>query len=109
MNGTVHDLILIFMIAAVTILLRALPFLLFPEGRRVPKLVTGLSNVLPTAVMGMLVVYCLRGVDVLAWPFGLPELCSVVVVVLCHIWKRNTLVSILVGTICYMLLVQVVF
>lgn len=109
MTGNVHDLILVLLIAVVTIALRALPFLLFPEGRNVPKLVTGLGNVLPTAVMGMLVVYCLRSIHVLAWPFGLPELIAVAVVAVCHVWKRNTLVSILVGTICYMLLVQLVF
>ena len=109
MKGTTHDLILIAIMAVVTIALRALPFLIFPEGREVPKLVTGLSNVLPTAVMGMLIVYCLRNVNVLSWPFGLPEFIAVAVVVICHVWKRNTLISILVGTICYMLLVQLVF
>ena len=109
MSGTAHDLLLVAVIAAVTIALRALPFLLFPEGRAIPKLVTRLSNVLPAAVIGMLVIYCLRGVDVLTVPFGLPELIAVGVVILCHVWKRNTLVSILAGTVCYMLLIQLVF
>lgn len=109
MSGTVHDLLLVAVMAAVTIALRALPFLLFPEGREVPELVTRLSNVLPTAVIGMLVIYCLRSVDVLTAPFGLPELIAVGVVILCHVWKRNTLLSILAGTVCYMLLIQLVF
>lgn len=109
MKGTVHDLILVAIIAAVTIALRAIPFLIFPEGRAVPKLVTRLSNVLPAAVIGMLVIYCVRGIDVQTAPFGLPELIAVGVVIICHVWRRNTLVSILTGTVCYMLLIQIVF
>lgn len=109
MSSTMHGIILMLIIAGVTMLLRALPFLLFPEGRSIPKLVAELSNMLPCAVMGMLIVYCLRKVSVFAWPFGLPELIAIGIVVGCHIWKRMTLLSILAGTISYMFLIQVIF
>ena len=68
-----------------------------------------LGKVLPCAVMGMLVVYCLKDVAFLQAPFGLPELIGIVVVALLHLWKRNSLLSIGVGTVAYMLLVQFVF
>lgn len=109
MNQTLHSVLLIAVVAVITILIRFLPFLLFPEGKQPPKMITYLSGVLPCAVMGMLVVYCLRGVTPLVWPHGLPELISVAVVVTSYLWKRNTLLSILGGTICYMLWVQLVF
>ncbi len=72
-------------------------------------LVRYLGRVLPPAVMGMLVVYCLRGIDVLHMPYGLPELIAVAAVILLHVWKRNNLLSIGAGTVLYMFLVQVVF
>jgi branched-subunit amino acid transport protein AzlD len=109
MSKIVHDLLLVLIIALVTLGIRALPFLVFPEDQPIPHLVTKLSNLLPAAVMGMLVVYCLRGVTPFAWPFGLPEFIAIAVVVACHIWKRNTLVSIILGTVSYMLLLHFVF
>ena len=95
-------------ISAVTILLRFLPFLIF-GNRETPRFVLYLGKVLPFAVMGMLCVYCLKGVSFMAFPFGIPEALSVILVVLLHLWKRNTLLSIIGGTACYMLLVQLVF
>ena len=68
-----------------------------------------MGRVLPYAVMAMLVVYCLKGISFVQMPFGLPELISVVLVVVLHVWKRNTLLSIIGGTVCYMMLVQMVF
>lgn len=103
-----HSGLLIAVIAAVTMLLRFLPFLVF-GNRETPAFVTYLGKVLPYAVMGMLVVYCLRNISFVASPHGIPELVSVVLVAFLHIWKRNTLLSIIGGTACYMLLVQVVF
>ena len=64
---------------------------------------------LPYAIMGMLVVYCLKDTTVLSWPYGIPELLACIVVVLLHLWRKNTLLSIAVGTACYMVLIQVVF
>lgn len=96
-------------VALVTALLRFLPFLIFGENRTTPPMITYLGAVLPYAIMGMLVIYCLKDVSFLSGSFGIPELIGCAVVALLHIWKRNTLLSIGVGTICYMLLVQLVF
>ena len=92
-----------------TALTRFLPFVIFPENKETPKVVAYLGNVLPYAVIGMLVVYCLKDVQLLSGSFGIPEILGCAVVTLLHIWKRNTLLSIGVGTVCYMLLVQLVF
>lgn len=108
MTDTLHSALLVAVIAAVTALLRFLPFLVF-AGRKTPAFVVYLGKVLPFAVMGMLVIYCLRGISFAASPHGIPELISVALVVLLHLWRRNTLLSILGGTVCYMLLVQLVF
>ena len=97
---------LIAVMAGVTILLRFLPFLLFSKGT--PKAVLYLGEVLPRAIMAMLVVYCLKGVSVISSPYGIPELIAVLLVVILHKWKHNTMLSILAGTLCYMFLVQVV-
>ena len=94
-----HAILLVAVAAGVTMATRFLPFVIF---RR-------LGAVLPCAIMGMLVVYCLKDVTPLAWPYGIPELLSCVLVAVLHIWKRNSLLSIGGGTIFYMLLVQLVF
>ena len=104
-----HSALMIAVIALVTAALRFLPFLIFGENRKTPPLVTYLGQVLPYAIMGMLVVYCLKGVSLTSFPFGIPELLGCAAVTLLHIRKRNTLLSIGVGTVCYMLLVQFVF
>ena len=102
----IHSAVMIAVIALVTMALRFLPFLIFGENRRTPPLVTYLGQVLPYAIMGMLVVYCLKDVNLTSAPFGIPELISCVLVALLHFWKRNTLLSIGAGTVFYMLLVQ---
>lgn len=104
-----HAALMIAVIALVTAALRFLPFLIFGENRKTPPLISYLGQVLPYAIMGMLVVYCLKGVSLTAAPFGIPEILGCAVVTLLHIWKRNTLLSIGAGTVCYMLLVQFVF
>ena len=100
---------MIAVIALVTAALRFLPFWIFGENRKTPPLVAYLGQVLPYAIMGMLVVYCLKGVTFTAPPFAIPEAVGCAVVAGLHIWKRNTLLSIGAGTLCYMLLVQFVF
>ena len=100
---------LIAVCTAVTMLLRFLPFLIFGGKKEIPGYITYLSGVLPYAIMGMLVVYCLKNVNLITAPHGLPELIACVLVVLLHLWKRNTLLSIIAGTAVYMFLVQVVF
>ncbi len=102
-----HALLAVLISGGVTLLLRALPFLAF--GRHVYKRQLYLGHVLPYAIMGMLIVYCLRDVSLFEAPHGAPEFASCAVVVLLHLWRRSTLFSILCGTVCYMLLIQGVF
>ncbi|MCD8099232.1 MAG: branched-chain amino acid transporter permease [Oscillospiraceae bacterium] len=102
-------IITIAMVVLGTMLTRFLPFLLFPAGKETPKYVRYLGTVLPAAVFGLLVVYSLRGVSVLTGSHGLPELTSIAVVAALHLWKKQMLLSIAGGTICYMLLVQFIF
>ena len=92
-----------------TMLTRFLPFLLFPAGRPTPKYIQYLGKVLPAAVFGLLIIYCLRNVNLLAGSHGIPELISILVVVALHRWRRQMLLSIAGGTVCYMLLVQLIF
>ncbi len=109
MNGAIRALLVIAFVALVTFFTRLLPFVLFPEGKETPLYVKYLGKVLPFAIIAMLVVYCLKGTSLLEWPYGLPELIAVAAVVVLHLWKKNTLLSIGVGTVLYMLLVQFVF
>ena len=104
-----HDILLIAVAVLVTMATRFLPFLIFGEKRDTPPIIEYLGTVLPCAIMGMLVVYCLKDVSFLSSPFGLPELIACVVVAALHVWKRSSLLSIGGGTVCYMLLVQLVF
>ena len=95
--------------AAVTILLRFLPFLVFGGGRKTPKLVSYLGRVLPYAIMGMLVVYCLKEISFSAVSGFLPQLIAGALCIGLYVWKRSTLLSIVASTACYMVLVQTVF
>lgn len=92
--------------AAATILTRALPFIAFPAGRQTPAYIQYLSRVLPGAVFGLLVVYCLREVDVFTGTHGLPEALGVLVAGGTYLWKRNMLLSIALSTVLYMLIVN---
>ncbi|MCM1148692.1 MAG: AzlD domain-containing protein [Butyricicoccus sp.] len=104
-----HSIALIAVMAVVTAVLRFLPYLLFPEGKQAPRVITYLSGVLPSAVIGMLVVYCFKDVHVFSGSHGLPELIALAAVAGSYVWKRNTLLSVLGGTVIYMALVQLVF
>ncbi len=95
--------------AAVTALLRFLPFWIFSGKRKTPEIILYLGRVLPYAIMAMLVVYCLKNISFINSPFGIPEILASAVVVLLHLYKRNTLLSICAGTIVYMVFVQMVF
>mgnify|MGYP000121488439 CR=1 FL=1 len=107
---TVTQRILMIAVAVVgTMATRFLPFLLFPAGKPTPKYIQYLGRVLPAAVFGMLVVYCLKGVSLFSGSHGIPEAISILVVVLLHRWRKQMLLSIAGGTICYMLLVQLLF
>lgn len=101
-------LILIIVMSLVTVLIRAIPFIVF-NGKETPEYINYLGKYLPYSIIAMLVVYCIKGVSIIKSPHGLPELVSIVIVALLHAWKRNTLLSIVVGTIVYMMLRQMVF
>lgn len=101
--------LLIIIVGITTFSTRVIPFLIFPKGKEIPGPVRYLGRVLTPAVIGMLVIYCLKNTSVLQKPYGIPELISVTVVAVLHIWKRNNLLSIGVGTVLYMTLIQVVF
>ena len=104
-----HDILIVVVISAVTIMIRFLPFIIFRDKDDVPQTVRYLGEVLPGAVMGMLVVYCLRSVSLASRPYGLPELLGCAVTAGLYLWRRSSLLSIAGGTVCYMLLVQLVF
>ncbi|MDY3928576.1 MAG: branched-chain amino acid transporter permease, partial [Clostridia bacterium] len=104
-----QTLIIIIVIALGTMITRFTPFILFPDGKEYPKIIDYLGEMLPPAMMGLLVVYCFKNVSFLSDNHGLPEITASVITVLLHLWKKNVLLSICGGTAAYMLLVQFVF
>ena len=104
-----QQIITIAMCVVGTMLTRFLPFLVFRSKRPTPRYIQYLGRVLPGAIFAMLIIYCLRDVSLLQGSHGLPELIAIAVTVGLHLWKRQTLLSIAGGTICYMLLVQFIF
>ncbi|MEM1505553.1 branched-chain amino acid transporter permease [Domibacillus sp. 8LH] len=104
-----QQIIMIAMVVLGTMLTRFLPFILFPAGKPTPAYVQYLGKVLPSAVLGLLVIYCFKDVRFLSGSHGIPELIGVAVVALLHFWKKKMLLSMAGGTIVYMFLVQLVF
>ena len=104
-----QQIITVAMVVLGTAVTRFLPILIFPAGMPTPKYVQYLGKVLPAAVFGLLVVYSLKDVSILTGSHGIPELISILLVIILHVWKRQMLLSIAGGTVCYMLLVQLVF
>lgn len=104
-----HTGMTIAVIALVTILLRFLPFLVFRDQTKTPTIIEKLGRSLPYAIMGMLVIYCVKGISFANAAGVLPTLISCVVVAALYLWKRNTLLSIICGTLCYMFFVQMIF
>ena len=105
--SSMHAAALVAAMSVMTILTRFLPFIVFRKNT--PRYITYLGKVLPPAIIGMLVIYCLKDISISISPFGIPELISVLCVVVVQIWRRNSLVSILSGTVVYMVLIQMVF
>ena len=105
---TLQQVFTIGLCALATMMTRFVPFLLF-SGRETPKYIQYLGKALPGAIFGMLVVYCLKGVNPMVYSHGLPELIAILLTVALHLWKRQMLLSIAGGTVCYMLLLQLVF
>ena len=104
-----HAILTIAVCALVTAALRFAPFAIFGENRKTPEVIAYLGRVLPFAIMGMLVVYCLKDVSFSSTPFGIPEILGCAAVAGLHVWKRNTLLSIGAGTVVYMIMVQFIF
>lgn len=104
-----QTVIMILAVAAGTMITRFTPFLLFPEKREVPKYIVYLGKVLPPAMMGLLVVYCFKGLSFTTGTRGIPEAIATIITILLHKWKNNVLISICGGTIVYMIFVQFVF
>lgn len=105
----VTSMLIILVVAVTTFATRLVPFLIFPKGKEIPAVVRYLGKVLTPAVIGMLVVYCLKTVSIIKPPHGIPEFAAVMITAILHVWKRNNLLSIGAGTILYMFLIQVVF
>ncbi len=107
--SAVQQVITIGVCVFATMLTRFLPFFIFSEKRPTPRYIQYLGHALPAAIFGMLVIYCLKNVSLLSGSHGLPELLAILVTAAMHLWKRQMLLSIAAGTVCYMLLVQMVF
>lgn len=108
-NSLFYFVIIIAIVAMVTWLTRAIPYILFGGQKELPETVEYLGNVLPASIMIILVIYCLRNINLTAFPFGLAELISVAVVILAQLVKEDSIFSMILGTICYMVLIRTVF
>lgn len=107
MNYTNTQLFLFFgLVSLGTILTRVLPFILFPENKKIPSYIKYLSDILPYTIIGMLVVYCLKDISFMAHPYAIPEIISIGVITILHLWKKNTLLSIGIGSALYILLIR---
>lgn len=109
MNSRTYGVLIIAVMAIVNFTIRAFPFILFKKADKTPKSVIYLGKVLPPAMMSFLIIYCIRSLDIFSASHGLPELIGIVTAMVLHAWKRNTLFSISIATILYMVLVQMVF
>ncbi len=104
-----HAMIILLVMGFVTLMTRILPVLIFGRGEKVPDYILYLGKVVPFTAMGLLIVYCLKDVPVLESPHAMPELIALAVVSGTYLWKRNSILSVVIGTAVYMLLVQAVF
>ena len=104
-----HALIIMLVMGGCVLLTRILPVLIFGRSAQIPEFILYLGKVIPYTAMGLLIVYCLRDVSLLSGTHGLPELIAMIVVVASYLWKRNTIVSVVLGTAVYMVLLQMVF
>ena len=104
-----HAALVILIMGLVTLATRLLPVLIFGRGEKVPDYILYLGKAVPFTAMGLLIVYCLKDVSVVESPHGLPELIALAIVSGTYLWKRNTILSVVVGTVVYMVLVQMVF
>ena len=101
-----HALIIILVVGLMTLATRIVPVLIFGRGEKVPDYIMYLGKVVPYTAMGLLIVYCLKDVQVLEAPHALPEIIAMAVVVLSYLWKRNSILSVVIGTVVYMLILH---
>ena len=104
-----QQIITVALCVVATMLTRFTPFFIFSSKKPTPAYVQYLGKALPSAIFGMLVVYCLKGVSITTGSHGIPELIAIALTVVLHKWRHQTLLSIAGGTLCYMLLVQLVY
>ncbi len=104
-----QEIVTIALCAFGTMITRFLPFIVFRSDKPTPKYIQYIGNALPPAIFGMLVIYCLKDVSLFGGSHGIPEAIAIIAVIALHLWKKNMLLSIAGGTVCYMLLVQFVF
>lgn len=109
MGNEKHALLILLSMGFATLMTRILPVLIFGRGEKVPGTVLYLGKVVPYTAMGLLIVYCLKDVSLTEAPHGLPELIALAMVIASYLWKRNTILSVVIGTLIYMLLLQKVF
>ena len=109
MTEQMHAMIVIAVMGLAVLATRIVPVLIFGRGEKVPEFILYLGRVVPYTAMGLLIVYCLRDMPVLEAPHGLPEIVSLAVVAGTYLWKRNTILSVVIGTALYMFLVQSIF
>ena len=109
MTEYMHAILIIVVMGGATLATRILPVLIFGRGERVPDFILYLGKVIPYTAMGLLIVYCLRDVSILHGSHGLPELIALAAVTASYLWRRNTILSVIIGTVLYMFLVQMVF
>ena len=100
-----HAAVIIIVMGLVTLATRILPVLIFGRGEKVPDIILYLGHVMPYTAMGLLIVYCLKDVPILSGSHGIPEAVALAAVSLTYLWKRNTIASVVIGTVLYMLLV----
>lgn len=104
-----YSIIIIAVIAGLTFAARLFPYVIFGRGNRIPDIIIFLGEVLPPAVMVLLIVYCIRNISIFVYPYGIPELSAILLTVVLYLTVKNNLVAMISGTVLYMVLIQVVF
>lgn len=104
-----QSILIIIAVVMATVTTRFLPFIVFPANKTPPPYIQYLGKVLPSAVIGLLVIYCLKDVSFFSGSYGLPEILSILCIIIFYLWKKNALACIILGTMIYMILVQFVF
>lgn len=104
-----HQIITVGVILLASLIMRFAPFIAFPDNKPTPKFIQYMGKVLPASVFGLLIVYCLKNVSIFEGSHGIPEFLCIIITAVLQLWKKQMLISISVGTICYMILVQFVF